>query len=229
MTDTLTRRLFVCALPIGLALTSTSAAAQNRRSQNGSSDMAPAVLPNDVVRLARFNAEQARVGDIVVYAQRLPERDYHNHVFMKRIMALPGQRIAFRDSVPILDGIPAVREYVSADDLRYEAADPTLEPGLLRYRETLAGRTYDTYHWPIETRIVRTRQIHANGEESVRSIDMRNADEVVIPAGHLFVVGDNRDNSRDSRWDGPIAITSVRRRAVAILSSRDPTRVGAEL
>jgi|GEM_PF-3142607 len=220
---TFTRRLIFGAL--AMALAPTVANAQSRRSQNGSTDMAPTVLPNDVVRLVRFDEGQARVGDVVVYMHRefWGERE---EPYMKRIMALPGQRIAFRAGVPILDGVSAVSEYVTTEDLRFEAAGRSVHPGLRRYRETFAGKTYDTYHWATESRIVRTWQVHANGEQTSRSQDIRNTDEIVVPAGHYFVAGDNRDASEDSRWDGPIAIAKVRRRAVAILTSHDPTRVG---
>lgn len=227
MTD-LTRRLILGALPATLVFAPTHASAQSRRRQNGSIDMAPTVHPNDVVRLERFDASAARVGDIIFYRHYIA---MEGRIFplMKRIMALPGQRIAFRNGAPILDGVPATSEYVTTEDMRFEFAGPTVHPDLRRYRETLAGRTYDTYHSGRETRIRRTHQIHADGSQTTRSVDIRNTKEIVVPAGHLFVAGDNRDDSADSRWDGPIAISTVRRRAVAILCSRDPARVGVQL
>jgi signal peptidase I len=228
MTDP-TRRVILGALPLTLTLAPTIASAQSRRSQNGVTDMAPTVLPNDVIRLVRFDAAQARVGDIIVYMHRRPGWDDRDYPFMKRIMALPGQHIAFRDSVPILDGVAAVSEYIGTEDLRYEASGPSVHPDLRRYRETFAGRTYDTYHWSQPSRIIRSWQIHADGSQTSRSQDIRNTDEIIVPDGHLFVVGDHRDGSEDSRWDGPIAIAKVRRRAVAISASRDPARIGAEL
>jgi signal peptidase I len=224
----LTRRLFIGALPAAFAIAPSTAAAQTRRSQNGSTDMAPTVLPNDVVRLEAVDAQHLRVGDIIFYRHYVA-MDGRTFPYMKRIMALPGQRIAFSNGVPILNGVSATSDYVTTEDLRFEANGPHVHPGLLRHRETFAGRTYDTYHWNLERRIIRTRQIHADGSETVHSQDIRNVEEIVVPDGHLFVAGDNRDDSEDSRWDGPIAITTVRRRAVAILSSRDPARVGSEL
>jgi len=226
---TFTRRVVLSTLPAALTLAPLNAHAQLRRSQNGTTDMAPTVLPNDVVRLETFDEVQVRVGDIVVYMhyEALEGREFP---YMKRVLALPGQRIAFREGVPVLDGAVAASTYLATEDLRYELAGPTVHPGLRRHRETLAGKTYETYYSSASENagVMRSCQIF-RGERTCRTRDIRNTEEVLVPLGHLFVVGDNRDVSEDSRWDGPIAIASVRGRAVSILTSHDPSRVGAEL
>jgi signal peptidase I len=224
---TFTRRLIFGALPATLMLAPENAHAQRRRSQNGLTDMAPTVLPNDIVRLESFDEAQAQVGDIVVYMhyEAWEGRDFP---YMKRILALPGQRIAFREGVPILDGVAATSDYLTTEDLRFELAGPTVHPGLRRHRETLLGKAYETYHSSVPRSVMQTCQI-LRGDRTCRTRDIRNAEEVSVPSGHLFVVGDNRDVSEDSRWDGPIAMTSVRRRAVSILASPVPERVGLRL
>lgn len=121
-----------------------------------------------------FNAPPHR-GDVIVF--RPPPAE--NKDFIKRLVGLPGDRIQVIDGVLHINGEPVQREDLGEVDFRDQ--DGTIER-IHAYRETLPGggpsyTTFDRY---------------PNGE-----LDQTRV--FVVPEGHYFLMGDDRDNSADSR------------------------------
>lgn len=122
----------------------------------------------------RVFAQLPRRGDIVVF-RPVPEsgRD-----FVKRIVGLPGDRVQMIGGVLNINGVPVRYEplgFVEIDD-----ADGTRER-VQAYRETLPGGANYT---------VLDRREHG---------ELDDTREFVVGAGEYFVLGDDRDNSADSR------------------------------
>jgi signal peptidase I len=123
----------------------------------------------------RFFADEPERGDVVVF--KLPtdnETDY-----IKRVIGLPGDSIQVRDGIVYINGEPIEREriadFAEFDEMGYNQR-------IHQYRETLPNGT--------------SYIVHDMSDKSPGD----NTQEYLVPAGHYFMMGDNRDNSTDSRW-----------------------------
>ncbi|WP_404335232.1 signal peptidase I [Sphingomonas sp. MMS12-HWE2-04] len=159
-------------------------------------------------------------GDVVIVTPPGAETDY-----IKRVIGLPGDRIAVRGGVVYLNDVAVPRRYMGERDIAIDANtrcdDRHYDGRLVRdasgkgwcrlpiYRETLpGGRSYDTVDlgW-------------SPGD---------NFPEVRVPRDRVFLMGDNRDNSADSRYStaenglgGPVPWENIGGRAEFVTFSLD--------
>ena len=133
-------------------------------------------------------------GDVMVF--RWPEDPTKD--FVKRVVGVPGDTVAMREGVLIVNGRAQREGYVVHND-------PNADP---------AG---EAFRWQ-DTALVRTaRAAHAGYHPS-----RNNWGPLIVPLKSYFVLGDNRDNSLDSRYWGFVPDTLVRGRPILVYYSYAP-------
>ena len=170
----------------------------------------------------RLAGSTPEYGDIVIPVH--PERDED---YIKRVVALPGDTIAVRNGQIVLNGERIPQQVEPARDLPIDANSDCLGFGDPAFFAT-APSGEEVCRVPV------LRETMPNGAnylviDHTRSA-LDNFAEMKIPEGHVFVMGDNRDHSSDSRelnssrgLLGPVPLENIGGRAEFITFSLDGT------
>lgn len=196
-----------------------------------SGSMMPTLLVGDFILVQKFaygvkeplnnrtllETGHPKRGDVVVF--KYPEEPTVDYI--KRVVGLPGDRIIYRNKQlfiqPACAGSQDCPAIAKVEQTFLNSGD-FIQGGvpLERYQEQLGNVSHRILKNPQQPDYV-PMYFHQPGNE---------ADEWVVPEGHYFAMGDNRDNSKDSRFWGFVPERNLVGKAVFIWISfefeRDP-------
>lgn len=145
-----------------------------------------------VIRTKIIDINQPKRGDVMVFFP--PDEDRY---FIKRVIGLPGDRISYNNKVLTVNGEVFEQTFIGHDkDHKADDCENVLRAQNVLVMENINGVEHQTRYCS----------------------DMkytRSKGEYVVPPDHYFMMGDNRDNSQDSRVWGPVHEDRIVGRAFA--------------
>jgi signal peptidase I len=180
-----------------------------------SSAMEPTLEVGDYVYARHYNFIAPARGDVTVFRYPRAPSTY----YVKRMIGLPGDKVQLRDGTLYINGVPVSRGRAGT------YTEPLGGTSRELYTESLPnGVTYSVELDPER----RPPPAKACDRPNENSNDLENTCPFIVPSDHYFMVGDNRDNSADSRLPdvGFVARDLLVGRVGLIWWSANPDRVG---
>ena len=137
-------------------------------------------------------------GDVIVF--RYPPDPATD--FIKRVVGLPGETVELRRNQVFINGQPLPREQQPGPCRYKEGRNPDDGRDCELWVEHMGEKVHQTYQDP--------------------NAMPQNWGPVTVPPRSVFVMGDNRDNSRDSRVWGFVPYDNIKGRSLIVWWSRDP-------
>lgn len=141
-------------------------------------------------------------GDIVVLLA--PPGNPRNDDLIKRVVAVAGDTVEIQDGALVLNGKPVPRERVGGACTYWNRLEggPWREEPCVDFIEKLGPHTYHSYCTPY--------------------LPCGDVPPVTVPPGTVWLAGDHRDHSADSRVFGPVPVGRIKGRAWVALVSWGP-------
>ena len=194
-----------------------------------SGSMVPTLLVGDLILVNKYHYgirlpvinrkilhnQDVQRGDVMVFRYPVdPRMDY-----IKRVVAIPGDEVVYASQRLTINGQPVpvqpLGEYYDEDSLRY-AKQFSEKLGATEHR-ILVDPSRQAWFGPVPGSF----PLHENCSFSAEGLRCK------VPAGHYFVMGDNRDNSQDSRFWGFVPDENIVGKAFFVwMNFGNPGRIG---
>lgn len=180
--------------------------------------MSPSLLPGDWVLVSRLGrgdlSRPSRRGDVVlvVTPPQLDRPDDPTPEAVRRVVAVGGDTVHMRAGLLHLNGVAQRQGYAAADMRRGRAGPGTAAGDAGADALRLSGDSLLRWQgaWALRASRFGTAPLRPTRD---------SWGPLVVPAGHVFVLGDRRDEARDARHFGFVPRGSIRGRVVRVLLS----------
>ncbi len=143
-----------------------------------------------------WNWSVPKPGDVIVFVE--PEQDKEDYI--KRVVAVGGDKVEIKEGMVFVNDKPYL--LAQGEPFSYvhiENGESQYPITARRYQEQIDG-------------VAHSILCDSPSGECHQS----DVPAFAVPADHVYVMGDNRDRSKDSRWLGPVPLASVKGRAIVI-------------
>ncbi len=165
------------------------------------SSMEPTIIVGDRIMATRISPSNIEAGDIVTFTKD------DGQTYLSRVIGLPGDKIEIIGDKAIVNGQTEIweeEEIQNHDLIEYK-----------KYKSKLPnGKMFGTF-----------KILSFNGRKLPMQ-EISNKEQIDIEEGRIYVLGDNRNNSMDSRMFGTIPVESIEKKVQYVWWSNEKSRIG---
>lgn len=173
-----------------------------------------------------ININQVKRGDVVVFK----DPNVYNRDLIKRVVAVGGDHISYFNKKLVINGQALAYtpngKYSYVDDI---SPQQSITFNNNRYIEDLLGVKHNIITWD-QVPPLFFSQVTNFKERSNCNYQDNNGFSCIVPNGYYFMMGDNRDNSFDSRYWGFVSNNAILGKAIYVwMNFHDFSRIGTKI